>query len=94
MGVHSLLLALHSPLLARLLLEVGVGEKGVSLPLPLPDIKLLVASLQGEEVGEGRQEVADLLGIVWRGEQDKNKMQDAQTFRVDKNRQDAENINK
>ena len=65
-GVQSLLLALHSPLLASLL---GQGERGVSLPLPLTDIMQLVARLQGEEVGEVRQEVTELLGITWKGEE-------------------------
>ena len=62
-GVQSLLLALHSPLLASLL---GEGERGVSLPLPLTDIRLLVAFIQGEEVGEVTEEVSDLLDIIWR----------------------------
>ena len=89
--VHSLLLALHSPLLARLLLEVGEGERGVSLPLSLQHIRQLVAGLQG---GEGGQEGKDLLDMVWRGEQDKNEVQKDPTFSLDKNREDAEKINK
>ena len=52
LGIQSLLLALHSPLLATLL---GQGEGGVSLPLPLHAIKALVSFLQSQgEQEEGR----------------------------------------
>jgi len=62
---HALLLALHSPLLAHLLVE---GE-GVSLPLALPTVAALVALVEGEvgEVAGEVQEAAAWLGISWQG---------------------------
>ena len=56
---------IQSPLLASLL---GQGERGVSLPLPLTDIRLLVAFIQGEEVGKVTEGVSDMLDIIWREE--------------------------
>ena len=66
---HSLLLALHSPLLAGLLQDAGgrrkkagllgqvsQGEVGLTLPLPLNTIKGLVAFLQGK-AGEVKEAV-------------------------------------
>ena len=71
LGIQSLLLALHSPLLASLL---GQGEGGISLPLPLPAIKAMVSFLQsqgeqeeGKHLSPGVQEEVEeglaLLGI-------------------------------
>ena len=65
-STNSLLLALHSPLLAELLGQVGEGVLGITLPLPLHTLRGLVALLQGED-GEVLQEVkeaAAALGIV------------------------------
>ena len=69
---HSLLLSLHSPLLAVLLGELGehAAIQGITLPLTLPQIRGLVSLLQGEGMGKGvtEQEVqkaTDLLGIPW-----------------------------
>ena len=72
---HSLLLALHSSLLAGLLQEaegrrpeaglLGQGAVGLTLPLPLNTIKGLVAFLQGKagEVKEEVKEAVDFLGL-------------------------------
>ena len=68
---HSLLLALHSPLLARILGQlgqvgqVGQGAAGLTLPLPLKTIQGLVGLLQGEagEVEEEVKEAVDILGM-------------------------------
>ena len=67
---HSLLLSLHSPLLAALLGELGehAAIQGITLPLTLPEIRGLVSLLQGEGMGKGvtEQEVqkaTDLLDI-------------------------------
>ena len=57
---HSLLLALHSPALSRLLAEAD-DKTGLSLPFPLPTLTCLVAVLHGEKVGRLRREVADAL---------------------------------
>ena len=64
-AVQSLLLALHSPILASLLGEVGHGERGVSLPLSLSQVRGLVELLQGQGRPAGREEVeaAQLLGL-------------------------------
>ena len=63
---HSLLLALLSPSLASLLGEVGQGERGVSLPLSLPQVRVLVGLLQGQMDPGGREvvEAARLLGLI------------------------------
>ena len=45
---HSLLLALHSPLLARLL-ETGAGTHGLTLPFTVQVIESLVKMIQGQE---------------------------------------------
>ena len=70
---HSLLLALHSPLLARLLIEAGTDMHGLTLPFPLTVIKGLLAMMHMEEDLEGNvpkgfrgeelMEAADCLGI-------------------------------
>ena len=72
---HSLLLALHSPLLAGLLQEaagrskgaglLSQGAVGLTLPLPLNTIKGLVALLNGEagEVAEEVKEAVVFLGM-------------------------------
>ena len=62
--VPGLLLALYSPLLAPLLAK---GQGGVSLPLPLPEVRGLMRLLQGEVGQDELQEVeeaAELLGIT------------------------------
>ena len=63
---YSLLLAIHSPLLAELLVQVGDGVVGITLPLPLVTLRGLVALLQGEDekVTKEMKEAADALGIV------------------------------
>ena len=79
---HSLLLALHSPLLAELLQHAGgrkkeaglmgqviQGEVGLTLPLPLNTIKGLVALFQGE-VGEVKKEVKDAVDFLGMGMQE------------------------
>ena len=59
--VASLLLALHSPVMATLLKE---GGKGISLPVPINEIRALVKILQGRnQEQEVQEEVAQLLGI-------------------------------
>ena len=65
-STYSLLLAIHSPLLAGLLGEVGDGVVGITLPLPLVILRGLVALLQGEneKVTKEVKEAADALGIV------------------------------
>ena len=70
--VQSLLLALHSPTLASLLGEVGQGERGVSLPLSLSQVRGLVELLQGQGRTAGREEVeaAQLLGLGLSGDMD------------------------
>ena len=70
-ATHSLLLSLHSSLLAALLKE-HVWRQGVTLPLSLPAIKGLVSLLHGQEAVRGvkEQEVkeaAEILGIPWQG---------------------------
>ena len=64
MEVASLLLAIHSPVLATLLKD---GGNGISLPFPIQEIRAIVRLMQGmdgeqeiQEVGE----VAQLLGIT------------------------------
>ena len=59
--VSGFLLALHSPLLAFLLVQ---GKTGVSLPLSLSEVRGLVSLLQGEQGQEGGQ-AAELLGIAY-----------------------------
>ena len=63
--VHSHLLALHSPLAASLLDEMGGGEgSAISLPLPLASLTALANLLQGrQQVGEGVEVAVQLLGI-------------------------------
>ena len=65
MSTHRLLLAIHSPLLAGLLRNVGEGVVGLTLPLPLTTLRGLVALLQGEarEVEKEVKEAAADLGI-------------------------------
>ena len=65
-STHSLLLAIHSPLLAGLLGQVGEGRVGITLPLPLVTLRGMVALLQGEGGGVTREveEAAADLGIV------------------------------
>ena len=72
--VHSLLLAIHSPLLASLLGEVGQEERGVSLPLSLHQVRGLVELLQsqGRSVGKGVMEAAELLGVGLPGDRDRS----------------------
>ena len=62
---HSLLLALHSPLLARLLAEDGTGMHALTLPFTLQVIKGLVNMMQGgtEKGEDGVREVAAFLDI-------------------------------
>ena len=81
MSCYSLLLALHSPLLAGLLQEaggkrqeagllgkVGQGQVGLTLPLPLNTIKALVAFLQ-EKAGEMKvkEEVKEAVDFLGMG---------------------------
>ena len=62
--VHSHLLALHSPLVASLLEEVGGEGCAISLPLPLASLASLASMLQGRhQVGEEVEAAAQLLGI-------------------------------
>ena len=64
--VHSHLLALHSPLAAGLLEEVGGGGEGcaISLPLPLASLTSLASLLQGRQhVGDEVGAAVQLLGI-------------------------------
>ena len=67
---HSLLLALHSPLLAKLLSERGPGPQAVTLPFTLSVMTMLVDIVQGGEEIERNGEVveaAELLGIILLG---------------------------
>ena len=62
--VHSHLLALHSPLAAGLLEDVGGEGCAISLPLPLASLTSLANLLQGRQhVGEEVGAAAHLLGI-------------------------------
>ena len=61
--VASLLLAIHSPVMATLLKQ---GGKGISLPFPINEIMSIVRLLQGlDEEQEVQEEVAQLLGITF-----------------------------
>ena len=63
--VHSHLLALHSPLVATLLEEMGGEGFAISLPLPLASLTSLASLLQGrQQVGEEVEAAAQLLGIT------------------------------
>ena len=67
MRVHSNLLALHSPVAASLLEEVG-GVEGfaISLPLHLSSVTALASLLQGRNVlGEEVRDAVACLGISW-----------------------------
>ena len=57
-ATHKLLLALHSPFLARLLEGVGQGEGGLTLPLHLHTLRDMVAMLKGQ-LKEQMQEVKE-----------------------------------
>ena len=61
--VHTLLLALHSPLLAEVLEELD--EQAISLPLTLHTLTQLVSSMYGDRGGVDREveEAASWLGI-------------------------------
>ena len=67
MRVHSHLLALHSPLVATLLEEVGgVEGSAISLPLQLASVTALASLLQGRNVlGEEVRDAVACLGITW-----------------------------
>ena len=63
---HSLLLALHSPLLARLLAEAGPGTQALTIPFNLQVISGLVHMMQGgdnEDEGQEVGEAADFLSM-------------------------------
>ena len=61
-STHRLLLAIHSPLLAGLLGNVGDGVVGLTLPLPLETLRRLVALLQGKP-RDVEQEAVTLLHL-------------------------------
>ena len=65
-ATHSLLLALHSPFVAKMLPDTGL-KTAISLPFPLASISALASMLQGRQEGrdvvEGSKEVAACLGI-------------------------------
>ena len=64
-SVHSLLLALLSPLVAEMLSNAGM-KTAISLPFPLSSLSALASMLQGrkgEENFEDLKEVAECLGI-------------------------------
>ena len=63
--VHSSLLALHSPLMASLLEEVGEGF-AISLPASLASLTGLACLLLGRQVGPEVSEAAKMLGIKWK----------------------------
>jgi len=67
-GVHGLLLALHSPLLAALL-EPGAGQ-AVSLPASFTSLTDLVSFMYGEgvEYSQELREVAKMLGVSTNGD--------------------------
>ena len=71
-GTHRLLLALRSPLVADLLLDVGDVGAAISLPFPLSSISALADAMQGRQ-GDGKnqefQDVADCLGFVLNSEE-------------------------
>ena len=74
MRVHSHLLALHSPLAASLLDEVGgvEGSAAISLPLHLASVTALASLLQGRNVsGEEVGDAVACLGISWQPGQSK-----------------------
>ena len=69
-AIQSLLVALHSPLLAELLLETGLGT-AISLPFPLSALSSLADVLQDRQGGHDDgvdclQDVASSLGISLR----------------------------
>ena len=71
LGVQGLLLALHSPLIATLL-QQGGREGGLSLPMPLPTVRGVLAYMQGQGGLEDEEEVgeaAHLMGISWKSPQ-------------------------
>ena len=65
-GTHRLLLALHSPVVADLLLLQDVdGEKtAISLPFPLSSVVALANALQERQGGGRRKEVKELAGFL------------------------------
>ena len=67
--VNSLLVALHSPLVAEMLLDAGL-KTSISLPYPLSSISALVRVLEGEQAEEdivgGLEELASCLGITFK----------------------------
>ena len=65
-GTHRLLLALHSPLVADLLLLQDVdGEKtAISLPFPLSSVVALTNALKERQGGGRRKEVKELAGFL------------------------------
>jgi len=64
---HSLLLALHSPLLAELL-EAAGPQAALSVPCTAANIRALMAHLQGEQgPGEEAELAAKLLGVSLKG---------------------------
>ena len=66
---NSLLVALHSPLVAEMLLDAGL-KTSISLPFPLSSISALVRVLEGEQAEEekvgGLEELASCLGIAFK----------------------------
>ena len=66
---NSLLVALHSPLVAEMLFDAGL-KTSISLPFPLSSISALVRVLEGELAEEervgGLEELASCLGIAFK----------------------------
>ena len=63
--VHATLLALHSPLMAGMLEEMGEGSLAVSLPVSLESLTSLASLLLGRQVGPEVSEATETLGIQW-----------------------------
>ena len=63
--VHATLLALHSPLMAGMLEEMGESSLAVSLPVSLESLTSLASLLLGRQVGPEVSEATETLGIQW-----------------------------
>ena len=63
--IHSSLLALHSPLVATLLEELGEASSAISLPVSLPSLTALASLLLGRHVNQEVSGAARLLGVKW-----------------------------
>ena len=63
-ATHSLLLALHSPLLARLLAQAGTADHALTLPFTLQVIRGLVDLMEGEKNVDEGEKVMEAAGFL------------------------------